>query len=708
MQPKAQASRARSVGGLLLALVSVTAQMVALGAASGWSPVLAAAHLPNPRMASSLVRGVDCGGAAASVTSCVLASTFVANPAVAKVTLPFGSKQCPDSAPGASCATGAASPLDFGAAAVPTGLSPCPTDPGKPVPDVPGACSDSPADGSSSPDPSPAPAVLAPAASKATDSPQPDELTLAIDRKAFAAGDTGTLVASSTLAVSGTPWAIEIFDETTGSLLGACSQSSQCTVAFAAEKGVHTFVAYVTPPSSALPASGVRLTSNTVTASWLGVQLAASAPTVVGTGHAVTFTAEASQDVAGSGYEIELWDTTSKQRLTYCTRGLSCSTALIEPTGGTRSVAADLALAAPADGLPKVIAGSSPVQATWMIVDLQAGATTTGGTTAISLNATASTDMTDTPWAIYIYTSDGRLVGGPCSAATCSATVNVQGTTPPSFYATIAPRVQAGDSTSTQLQEVLDKVRSSAPRPDVQARSASVVPSHIMWGVDSCNSYTDDPTGASGLLQQVTSMLGTPDFWGRYLPTTGYCPALSATEIAAAHARHMAILPIYNDYDCSAVSGNATSTGYAAAAVQLAQSDSIPLGTAIAIDIEPPGDACPGAGNVDPAFIQGWYDQLIKAGYVPAFYGNTSAGSAFANAWCASVQQRPEIATNAYLWSFEPSLLGTFSKAGAPAYSPYTPGCAGKYAAWQYTISAGATPDVDHDEATSNFPFWYP
>jgi hypothetical protein len=29
-------------------------------------------------------------------------------------------------------------------------------------------------------------------------------------------------------------------------------------------------------------------------------------------------------------------------------------------------------------------------------------------------------------------------------------------------------------------------------------------------------------------------------------------------------------------------------------------------------------------------------------------------------------------------------------------------------AAWQYQISAGSAPDVDHDEALSSLPIWFP
>ena len=701
---------------MVLALVSVTAQMVALAAATGWVSVLATAAQHRPQMAAALVRDLACGGAA-DKAACAAGATLAPQVALARVAVPKGTKQCPDSGPGATCSTGQSDPIDFGAAALPNGLAACPADPTKPIPNAPGACATppaaapSPAAAATSSNPSPgtdAPVLLSPAASKATDINATPELLLSADKTLLGAGDSTVLAATSPLAVDGTPWAIEIFDQATGALVGACGQTSQCTVAFSASAGAHSFVAYVATPTAALPSAGIRLTSNTVNVHWIGVRLSTSEPSVVGPNHPVTFTANASQDVTGTGYAIELWDTTTGQRLTYCSRGLSCSTSLIEPTAGAHVVEADLALVAAIDSRPPVLATSALVPGTWVAVNLAASAAYPSQGGVVSLTATATADLTGTPWAIYIYTASGQLVGRPCSASICAASLTLPGGKAPSFYATIGRRSGAVDPAGTTVSGVRDQVRPDTAGSDVQARSAAVTPIRIMWGVDSCAAFTQDPAGASGLLPQVTSMLGAPDFWGRYLPTTGNCPGLSSAEIAAAHGRHMGILPIFNDYDCSAVSGNGAGSSYALAAINLAQKDVIPLGTAIAIDIEPVGDACPGAGNVDFGFISGWYDQLTRAGYAPAFYGDTQPGSAFANAWCASVQQRPDIANNSYLWSFEPSLTGGFNKGSAPGYSPYNAGCAGKYDAWQYRISDGSTPDVDHDEAAGEFPLWYP
>jgi hypothetical protein len=102
-----------------------------------------------------------------------------------------------------------------------------------------------------------------------------------------------------------------------------------------------------------------------------------------------------------------------------------------------------------------------------------------------------------------------------------------------------------------------------------------------------------------------------------------------------------------------------------------------------------------------------WYDGVSGVGYAPGYYGDGTSWSTFGSAWCAAVADRPEVAFGSYLWSFEPSLLGSYTKATAPGWSPNQVGCAGNMAAWQYELSAGSTPDVDSDEAHSNLPLWY-
>ena len=294
----------------------------------------------------------------------------------------------------------------------------------------------------------------------------------------------------------------------------------------------------------------------------------------------------------------------------------------------------------------------------------------------------------------------------PCkNGNTCSASVAATSGSTPQFSAAIG----AVPSTRNQskLGQLLQKVTGPTTLIDVQARSAAIQPARLLWGVDSCKAFTGDPTGE--VLPGVQRALGNPDFWGRYLTST-VCPGLSWPEIYTAAKMRMGILPIYNDYNCSAVSGYDTGMGYAQVATSVAAHDTEPVGHVIAIDIEPPGEACPGAGNIDSGFIRGWYDGVTGAGYVPVFYGNGTAGSEFGAAWCQAQSEQQAISWDSYIWSFEPSLdSGGWSKANAPVWQPYETGCPDHLAAWQYQLGSNSPdPDVDADEALSTLPLWYP
>jgi glycoside hydrolase-like protein len=622
--------------------------------------------------------------------------------------LPADGQQCPASGLGASCGgSDSAASAGSGTSSIPDGLDACPVGPDKTGPNAPASCSDNLLPAPAAPGAGGrlgvaigAPAVLpsVPALSLQYSGPQ-QRLQLSTTTASAGPGQSTVLVATSNVSVTGTPNAIEIFDETAGALAGACLQSSQCQVGYSAQSGTHTFAAFVTPPTSTIPGANVVAQSNSVSVTWLGVKLDAGTESIVAPGKSVTFTATATSDVAGLGSLLELYDKASGARVTYCSRGTTCRTSLTQRAGGVRAIVA--VIAGPSDSLPAsgVRAASEPVSATWLSVSLQATTTfpRAGGT--VYLQATSNADLTGTPWSIGIYDQDGHLVGQPCKASeTCSAKVMPASGSTPWFSAVVG--ALAPPDNGTLGGQMLSKVAGAASLVNVQARSSTVQPKRLLWGVDSCRSLTD------GLYAQVVATIGSPDFWGRYLTTTPNCPGLSSDEVAAAAAGRMGFLPIYNDYECSAVSGYDVGKGYAVDAGHAARSLGIPRGRVIAIDIEPPGPWCSGA--VDGEFIKGWYDSVTLSGYAPAYYGNGTDGSVFAQAWCGAVGDRPEIAFGSYVWSFEPSLLGSFSKAGAPEFAPYQPSCGGNFAAWQYQISGGGTPDVDHDEALSSLPLWFP
>ncbi|HEX3507105.1 MAG TPA: glycoside hydrolase domain-containing protein [Candidatus Dormibacteraeota bacterium] len=634
-----------------------------------------------------------------------------------RLSLPAGSRQCPDSGRGASCNPGdsAAQPTP-GVASLPGGQSACPTRPDGP--NAPASCNDTLLP---SPAPQPAAPVATPGSTFVPHTATPSvpiwtltaagsqpRVRLESDVTALKPGQNVMLTATASLTVTGTRSAIEIFDQTTGTLVGACMQSSQCQVAYAASSGVHTFAAYLTPPVANQPTENV-ITSNPVLVSWFSVALIAASPAMVGPGKPITITATTTADVASSGYQLGLYDQRSGVRLTYCSHGTTCSTTLTKDQSGVRPIVAYVSAASQTSPLQPQ-AQSKPMTATWLGVTLDANTTNPQRGDTVFMRATANVDVTNTPWSIGIYDQNGELVANACkTGSSCSARIAITTGSTPWFTAVVgAARPVVADQGSPALVKLVNTVQAHSSLVNIQVRSAAVQPTRLLWGVDSCKPFTTNTTASRGLYPQVQLAYGAPDFWGRYLTQTYNCPGISSAEIAAAALKQMGILPIYNNYDCSAVHSYATGQRYASEASAAATSLGIPSGTVLAIDIEPPGDYCPGAGSVDAGFISGWFDGITFANFVPMYYGNGTAGTEFASAWCRAVSARPEIAMSGYLWSFEPSLQGRYTKAKAPEYTPELPGCSANMAAWQYMLSAGGRPDVDSDEAISKLPLWFP
>lgn len=686
----------RTAGSIFLALVSVTTQMTALMAVTGALSTSSAPGTSGAAMGGALSQGIACR---VSASLCHTAPTALAGDSQAeKIVVPKGAAQCPNSGAGAACSQGIVASQP-GVASLPDGQAACPDAPDKLSLGAPGVCSDAPA---------PPIAGLA-GGSPAAITPDQPTVTLAIDHSFLAAGQSAFLEARSNLSMTGTPWSLEIFDMSAPRLLAACSTSTTCSIQYSGKTGKRSFSAFVMTPGPSVPVGTAAATSNQIDARWLGVDIAVGGPSIAAPGKPITFTATATEDVGTIGYRIELRDAVSGQRLTFCSEGTVCSTSLVEPAARTRTVVAQLVPQAPASHATawSLNPSSGNASGTWLGVDLASSNTASASGGTISLTATANADLSHTPWSIYFQNEAGQLLGKPCKTSTCAVSINV-GANDNTRYRAIIAGGSATDQKRGPIGAVLRGLPGSADALQVQAASQLVKPPHFLWGVDSCKPMTTDPTGSSGLLPQVISGLGNPDFWGRYLPSTTYCPGLSSAEIAAAHAHHVGILPIYNNYDCSAVVGYPAGASYGEAAAALAVADGIPSGTGIAIDIEPPGDACPGAANVDSGFVQGWYDVITHYKYVPVFYGNSTFGSEFAAAWCAAVTTRPEIARTSSVWSFEPSLQNGPNRSAAPAFGPNQAGCAGYTLVWQYQLSAGSAPDVDVDEAYSVFPFWYP
>ena len=604
--------------------------------------------------------------------------------------LPAGSQPCPASGTGASCLTSSGGmELAPGTASTPDGAQPCPASTAL---STPAACGDA-TRTTGAPEANPAdlpvvePSVPVSTIRPAAALPKP---RLASSARASLPGGSVVLTATAAPNVMKGGRALEIFDTTTSTLVGSCSQGTQCSVAYAAGAGVHKFRAYVVgSPSDRLPTSS-SATSDAVSVGWIGVTIA-STQSAIGPGKSATLTATSTVPVDQYGYSIQLSDADSHAPLTFCSRGTNCSVSVSDSASGTHSFSAQVGPAT-----------SDRVAVTWLSVGLTGSPTyRVGGT--VHLDATTNADLTSTPWSLGIFDASGHLVAPPCKASTCSADVRVDSAAAPQFTAVVG----AIPSTRTEgkVEQLVQTMSGPTTLVNVQAQSAAMRPTRLLWGVDSCKAFTGDPTGE--IFPGIASSVGTPDFWGRYLTAT-VCPAISAPEVAMAHEQHMAILPIYDDYDCSNVAGYDTASGYAQAAVAAAQALQIPKGRVLAVDIEPPGPYCSGA--VDSAFVRGWYDGITAAGYVPVYYGNGTAGSEFGAAWCDAQSQQGEIAKGSFIWSFEPSLEGGgWSKSNAPGWSPNDTGCPDAVAAWQYQIDVNSpNPNIDSDEALATLPLWYP
>jgi hypothetical protein len=678
--------RPRRVAHFAVGLVALSSQLSLAGLAV----------VPTMSLRSQSTSTVTCSRTAQLARVCATTAGGL------QLMLPDGAQLCPSSGEAAACASEASTGVSTGTASTPDGMTACPGDGTSAITSTLAACNDTqPSTGGSPVDPpSVTPSVpissLQPAAANT-------KLSLSASQTSLQADGKMVLVATAGAAISAVGVAIEIFDVTTGALVGACAHGTQCMVAYTAAAGMHDFVAYLTAPTAAAPTGPTVVASNRVSVGWIGLSFAAGT-SVVGPGKNVTVTATSSIPVERFGYALEMFDLSDMTRITYCSQGTTCTVSFTQQSSGTRSVVAAVGKPTPNWSAADIRGVSDHLSMTWLSVSMAGTAAFQVGS-VIHLNATANADLTNTPWSLGLFDDQGRLVGKPCkTGVSCSADVSaVPGETPHFFAAVGAEPARS----SNKLGDLVSKVTGPTTLANIQARSAPVQPIRILWGVDSCKAFTGDPTGE--VYPGVASQLGAPDFWGRYLTST-VCPGISWDEIYMAQRLHMGILPIYNEYDCSNVVGYDTGMGYAQAATAAAAHIDIPQGRVVAIDIEPPGDACPGAANIDSGFIQGWYDGVQAAGYVPVFYGNGTAGSEFATAWCAAQSQNNQISRDSYVWSFEPSLVSQqWSKANAPEWQPQETGCPDFVAAWQYQIGSNSpNPNIDGDEALSTLPLWYP
>jgi hypothetical protein len=299
--------------------------------------------------------------------------------------------------------------------------------------------------------------TLAVSAASPAGAAAPFTVSLAAAQLGLGPGGTTTLTATSNQDVGQTSFFINIFDATTGTFLAGCGSGTTCTASVTQNVStMHSYVADIAADKS-FPPTAPEAISNTVVVSWMTIHLAASA-TVLQPGGTTTLTATASMDV--SPFAIEIFDTTTGLAVAQCGSGTTCTASVTRGSAFGTYVAyvSDPGSAFPPSGLR----AQSPesILVSWLSLSLTATPSSlpAGGTT--TLTATASADVTQTPFYIQLFDLyDGIRMIPICKGTTCSINVSQPNPIQRTYIAFVAV---VGDTSHT------------LPPPDLRASSGFV------------------------------------------------------------------------------------------------------------------------------------------------------------------------------------------------------------------------------------------
>jgi IPT/TIG domain len=191
-------------------------------------------------------------------------------------------------------------------------------------------------------------------------------------------------------------FAINIVDQTTGTVVASCTTGHRCQAVVANPAGTHAYQATIATPAGTITEASSAPLSVTWTPST--ATLRASATSAVN-GQPVLLSAHANENVAGTGYALDIIDTTTNTVVAVCAQGSSCSTWVRNPPG---SHSYEAVIGTPA-GL-KAQASSAAVAVTWVpsTISLSVSTSSPKAGHGVTLTATANQNVGPTPWAIII------------------------------------------------------------------------------------------------------------------------------------------------------------------------------------------------------------------------------------------------------------------------------------------------------------------
>jgi PASTA domain len=210
-------------------------------------------------------------------------------------------------------------------------------------------------------------------------------------------------------------------------------------------------------------------------------------PVSLGPGGTTTLTAISDHDVSPTPFFIEIFDATAGAFLASCGAGTTCATSVTQSGSTVRNYTAYVTDSGKTFPPPAPQATSNTVTVSWLGIGLTASpsALQPGGTT--TLTATATVDVSSTPFFIEIFDAvTGALVVECGFGATCASSVT-----------------QSGSTVRTYVAYVSD-LSTAFPPPDIRGQSTAALVSWI--SVSLSISPTSLPTGSAASLTATASL----------------------------------------------------------------------------------------------------------------------------------------------------------------------------------------------------------
>jgi hypothetical protein len=187
-------------------------------------------------------------------------------------------------------------------------------------------------------------------------------VTLLASRPTAPVGSAVTLTTTTAYDITTSPFAVELFDDTTGAGLKVCGFGTTCSTTVSQSAATtHAYRACFSgvgpryPPPSVLECAAVQY----VTWSNSGSSVSLTAPAKSRGWETVTATA--SFDVGPTPYFIQVYDIVTGRRITSCGTGTTCTTTTFTPSASGNTLVAFIAQASTTPPPPLAVAQSATV-----------------------------------------------------------------------------------------------------------------------------------------------------------------------------------------------------------------------------------------------------------------------------------------------------------------------------------------------------------